>query len=495
MELTPTERIKLNTAIVNAAKTGQPLSGELQSLYNRAAQFETTKKQRSVADLQKEFVQRYFSGGEGFDVQPITLHDAAHQFANIQPSRRGELQQQIVDVYGVQNLHKRGMTGFVNAAMPDFLSGKNPEDINPYLFDQPITIPDEVSEGLANLSEYLERESYGPGEYPSRPNDPGKFLVPKITEKEIQELAKRGKEFYSQIGNEARKKINANQIFVPPGNVVFPFITDAESGQQVKILASPEAAAIHKNPEKIQIKGGYDKPNALPYGPITQFMNPPLELRGLEKPDGRWDLYNKTKNDDYIPDPGDTPYETKRFFAPAKETFYGKSYPDFEKILAPTALNRARLTNLIGTATGAGADVAGSVPLFDPGFRQAVEQGNVKEAAKRVATDYAVGAATAPVIGLGAGALNQVSPVAARAVTGALGAARLANPIAVASQLGGSSPITPRVAAAEAAQLKEKIKLAQAARARGSRWKFPTPFGTLAIPELGFSETGGFFFP
>jgi len=161
------------------------------------------KKRRSVADLQKEFVQRYFSGGKGFDVQPITLHDAAHQFANIQPSQRGELQQQILDVYGAQNLHKLGMTGFVNAVMPDILSGENPEnnemgfaEIDPYLFKKPVTTPDEVATGLKNLSSYLERESYEPTRIS---NDPGTFLVPKITDEEIKELAQRGREFYSQV--------------------------------------------------------------------------------------------------------------------------------------------------------------------------------------------------------------------------------------------------------------------------------------------------------
>lgn len=450
------------------------------------------KKRRSVADLQKEFVQRYFSGGEGFDVQPITLHDAAHQFANIQPSQRGELQQQILDVYGAQNLHKLGMTGFVNAVMPDILSGKNPEDIDPYLFNKPITTPDEVATGLKNLSSYLERESYEPTKIS---NDPGTFLVPKITDKEIKELTQRGREFYSQVGTQAQKRINAGQITKPSSDVLFPFIKNQETGEQTKILASPEAAAIHKNPEKIQIKGGYDRPNALPYGPITQFMNPPLELRGLEKERGGWELYKKTQDPGDIPDPGDDPYETKQFFAPSEEKFYGKAYPDFEKILAPTALNRARLVNIMRPTTTAAADVAGSIPLFDPGFRQAVDRGDIKEAAKRVATEYAVGTVAAPVVGLGVGALNQISPVAARVVTGALGAARVANPIAVTSQLGGSARITPRVAKAEQQQIKTQIQRAQAARARGPRWKFPTPFGTVSLPELGISESGGLFFP
>ena len=139
-------------------------------------------------------------------------------------------------------------------------------------------------------------------------------------------------------------------------------------------------------------------------------------------------------------------------------------------------------------------DVAGSVPLFDPAFRQAVEQGNMGEAARRVGTEYAAGLATAPVVGLGMGVLNQISPRAAMLATGALGAARVANPIAVVSQLGGSAKPTPAAAAAEQAAGKAQLLRAEAARKRGGKWNFPTPFGRVTIPELGLSEAGGLFF-
>jgi hypothetical protein len=35
---------------------------------------------------------------------------------------------------------------------------------------------------------------------------------------------------------------------------------------------------------------------------------------------------------------------------------------------------------------------------------------------------------------------------------------------------------------------------AEAARKRGGKWKFPTPFGQVTIPEFGLSESGGLFF-
>jgi hypothetical protein len=89
------------------------------------------------------------------------------------------------------------------------------------------------------------------------------------------------------------------------------------------------------------------------------------------------------------------------------------------------------------------------------------------------------------------GVLQRVAPQAARVATGALGVARTANPIAVTSQLGGSSRINPQ---ADKAAIQSQFQRAEAARKRGGKWKFPTPFGTLRIPELGISEAGGLFF-
>jgi hypothetical protein len=148
----------------------------------------------------------------------------------------------------------------------------------------------------------------------------------------------------------------------------------------------------------------------------------------------------------------------------------------------------------IGAGFRAVTDVAGAVPLFDPAFRQAIEKGNIGEAAKRVGVEYATGLAAAPVVGLGVGALNQISPRAAMLATGALNTARIANPIAVVSQLGGSVKQTPAAAAAEQVAGKAQLLRAEAARKRGGKWGFPTPFGRVTIPELGLSEAGGLFF-
>jgi DNA-binding ferritin-like protein len=162
----------------------------------------------------------------------------------------------------------------------------------------------------------------------------------------------------------------------------------------------------------------------------------------------------------------------------------------YDKLFA-IAKNRGSLRNIIKGATTATTDIAGAIPLFDPEFRQAVEKGDVRKAATQVAKEYATGVVAAPVIGMGVGALNQVAPRAARIVAGGLNAARTVNPIAVVSQLGGSSKINKK---ADEQAAKSQLLRAEAARKRGGKWKFPTPFGTLQIPELGLSEAGGLFF-
>lgn len=148
----------------------------------------------------------------------------------------------------------------------------------------------------------------------------------------------------------------------------------------------------------------------------------------------------------------------------------------------------------LGAGFNTASNIAVSVPLFDPEFRQATEQGDLGKAAKIVAKEYAIGAAAAPIIGMGAGALSKLGPQAARVVAGGLGVARAANPIAVVSQLGGSSKITPRQEAYENQLRETKFKQAEAARKRGGKFKFPTPFGQVTIPEFGISEAGGLFF-
>lgn len=146
----------------------------------------------------------------------------------------------------------------------------------------------------------------------------------------------------------------------------------------------------------------------------------------------------------------------------------------------------------IRTGVGATTDLTGAIPLFDPEFRQAVEQGNVRKAATQAAKEYATGIVTAPVVGAGLGVAQRLAPrTAAAIIPAAATALRVANPVAVVSQLGGSSKINP---AADKKAAQAQLQRAEAARKRGGKWKLPTPFGSLTIPELGISEAGGLFF-
>jgi hypothetical protein len=153
------------------------------------------------------------------------------------------------------------------------------------------------------------------------------------------------------------------------------------------------------------------------------------------------------------------------------------------------ALNRVR--GAIRTGANVTTDIAGSVPLFDPEFRSAIERGDMGEAVKRVGIDYAVGTATAPVVGMAAGTLQRLAPqVAARALPAVAGATRIGNPVAVVSQIGGDSRQSQAqvVAAQQAAE--RQLNRAREARQRGGRWGV----GPLRLPELGISEAGGLLF-
>ena len=151
-----------------------------------------------------------------------------------------------------------------------------------------------------------------------------------------------------------------------------------------------------------------------------------------------------------------------------------------------------KVKQAIKTGFNAATDLTGSVPLFDPEFRQAVEQGDVRKAATQVAKEYATGLVAAPVVGAITGFAQRLAPATTAAVLPvAANTLRVANPLAVVSQLGGSSKINKK---ADEQAAKSQLARAEAARRRGGKWKFPTPFGTLRIPELGLSEAGGLFF-
>jgi hypothetical protein len=567
---------------------------------------QTPKRLRSIQDLQNTFIGNWFPGGDAFPEQIIKLHDAAHQWSNVNPMSRGELQQQIVDVTGAQLLEQTlGAQGFVNATR----GGASP-------------ITAEALQGridaLQETSREVEKRSlFGESALGETINSPARFLFPALEANEIKELQKRGREFYGQVGQNYIQQIQAGRIPETSGTQLTELKFTPQPNVTVDFPVNPRALAIHENPNLLKVKGGYDVPGKLSYGPIKQFMNSPLEIM-VDAPDWAYagreyltkeafpaiqemypgntanqiqkrikerEKYSGKYGGIIIDDLGELEYITNRAKIPSnysKEQFAADykgfdptqvqsgSDKDFDRYIQymedqdramrghslepddayykrleneqlkgfnvqanqlpykPTtytaakhgfsgndteftqssalanpslqhaydklfaiAKKRGSLRNIIKGATTATTDITGAIPLFDPEFRQAVEKGDVRKAATQVAKEYATGVVAAPVIGMGVGALNQVAPRAARIVAGGLNAARTVNPIAVVSQLGGSSKINKK--ADEQAATSQLLR-AEAARKRGGKWKFPTPFGTLQIPELGLSEAGGLFF-
>lgn len=494
---------------------------------------------RSIQDLQNTFTGNWFPGGDALPEQITKIHDAAHQWANINPTLRGELQQTIVDMAGTGLLaDKLNAVGFVNQPRkPPFLNKTNVE-----LAD--LAIDQIVKEGNLLAKRSLFGITPALGQAYTEFNNPGRFVVPSVKEKEISELKKRGQEFYSKVGDIYQTKKQAGKINIPVGEDIVNMDFSPSPGIQSFIPANTVARSIHENPKLFKIEGGYDALENFSYGPIEQRLNSPLEIT-VDQPDwayagkeflnkyvfptiqkeipgnkqeninerilnrviaakkyggflidGEYGQSEKDQLNQFKTQASEVPYRpTSDVEFSASEILTKPGMQSAYDALFATAKNRGNLRNIIKGAASSVADIAGSVPLFDPAFRQAVEEGNVGKAAKQIGTEYVVGTAAAPAAGMAVGALNQVAPRAAKAVVGGLNLARRANPIAVVSQLGGSARITPKVAAAEKMQVKEQIKRAQDARKRGGRWKFPTPFGTLTIPELGISESGGLFFP
>lgn len=161
-----------------------------------------------------------------------------------------------------------------------------------------------------------------------------------------------------------------------------------------------------------------------------------------------------------------------------------------------------QIRQAVRTGSSAAADLAGSVPLFDPQFRQAVERGDVRKAGEQLVKEYVAGAVAAPVVGAGTGVLQRLAPQAAARVLPVLaGAARVGNPVAVASQLGGNRRpsvrqtaeerrLDPGAFGAQGPSANPQLLRAEAARRRGGRWKV----GPWTLPELGLTEAGGLFF-
>ena len=451
--------------------------------------------QKSVLDLAQEFVKGY-----ALDIQPelergpFAIHDAGHRQANIPATVYGEVLQNVHDkaafdkLYGANLIQgtpsqygegaREGFSSpFVNySSMPDledFYKRKEnyiSQGVDPKLFEPGGELAFDVDvnkkitvgqQGLTNVVNVVQN-AFNKGIKGVNENisdyDPEQGFMPHVSLRNMHRVEPedlntariRGETFADNLFKGYQEAVEKKE-YIPQRKVINNMVQAADFAD----------AAMQG---QLKIDKGFSDEGIFPFkNKIDALSNPPAAINRFQLPGIKPDAF------------------TNDALKLANDARYARTVN--------------RLANTIGSGFNTTTDIAGSVPLFDPEFRQATEQGNLRKAAKIVAKEYAIGTATAPIIGMGAGALSRLGPQAARVVAGGLGVARAANPIAVVSQLGGSSKITPRQEAYENQLRETKFKQAEAARKRGGKWTFPTPFGRITIPELGISETGGIYYP
>ena len=151
----------------------------------------------------------------------------------------------------------------------------------------------------------------------------------------------------------------------------------------------------------------------------------------------------------------------------------------------PSTRAGASFRNVSPLRTGSTAAFA----LYSPEVFESLEKGKPIEAITKAGFSLGAGAMMDMAAkGAAVQAARQGVVLPARALAAVT---PLATPVGVSLMLGGSTPINKK---ADQLAGQAQLQRAEAARRRGGRWKFPTPFGTVTVPELGISEAGGLFF-
>lgn len=147
----------------------------------------------------------------------------------------------------------------------------------------------------------------------------------------------------------------------------------------------------------------------------------------------------------------------------------------------------AKGVGAVGTGFRAAGNALSALPLMDPEFQEAFDKRQGKRAAALTARDAGIQAVGQYGTAAAAGALQRSAPAAASRVLPAVAAAgNVAGGLTWATLAPGSAPVN-RVTDRQAAEAQKNR--ARAAQERGGRWRI----GSLTIPDLGISESGGLF--
>lgn len=422
---------------------------------------------RSLAELQGEFTEKFFPGGEAFTQPIIRLHDAAHQWSNIAPTGRGEAQQGIIDQEGTWQLrNSTGADGFANEAPnpPSWTAGDRNKEFDKYMERHRNVLNRRAKD--ANKGGNLSFEEK---------NSPERRFIPEFDKREMGELRKRGREFYGQVEEEWKKTLSPKdweriEFEGDDSKRVHKFDFSPDGVFQTHIPVNDSAADIHNSGEKIRVRGGYDLEGGLPYGPVMQNMNPPVH-KGVDLEEYRkaaTEIIKRDLNSQYsarVPgSQGVLRSRTKRQldslersnndfgFIPkmiynqkgwedVKDRFVSGDFIPIERVgsagmesiqelpktdgaltAATNAIAHDRVRSAVRTGTARAGAFAGAMPFTDEGTWRLAGEGEYGEAAKRVALETAAGLAASPVVGMGAGVLQRLVPAAAPVVLGVAGA-------------------------------------------------------------------------
>lgn len=454
-----------------------------------------SQKRTSVLKLGEEFVKPY-----GLDVQPplesgpFAIHDAGHRFSNVPATVYGELLENVADHAALDKLYASGAVhgypGYYGAGLgpgtPDYSRFVNyggmpdREDFtlrklqaiemgaNPKVFEpgQEFSWDNKLARSLQANQDNLSRvfgmadRSFKKGDLDFMDGgefdwDQGFMPTPQtrntraISDRDVGTARIRGEKYADELIQGYQRAVDEGRHVPRRGT----------AGGAIHASDLSDAAMSGK----LEIGRGWADEGIFPYEDrISALSNPPARIP---------DTYDKGM--------------VTRFAEDAR---------------AARALNRVK--GAVASGFNTTTELAGSVPLFDPEFRQAVERGDVRKAGEQVAKEYLAGTAAAAVMGLGTGVAARVAPQTTAAVLPVVaGAARITNPVGVVSQLGGSAKPSQRQQSVERQQdpgaygaqgpsANPQLLKAEAARRRGSRWKV----GPFEIPELGISEAGGLFY-
>jgi hypothetical protein len=455
-----------------------------------------SQKRTSVLKLGEEFVKPY-----GLDVQPplesgpFAIHDAGHRFSNVPATVYGELLENVTDHAALDKLYASGAIHGYPAYYGTKFAGPGTPDYSRFVnYGGMPDREDFTQRKLQTIEMGADPKVFEPGQEFSWDNKLAQALQANQDELSrvfgmAERSFKKGDLDFMDGG-----EFDWDQGFMPtPQTRNTRAISDRDVGT-ARIRGEKYADELIQGYQRAVDEGRYTPRRGTAGGAIHASDLSDAAMSGKLEIDRGW------------ADEGIFPYEDKISALsnpPARipDTYEKGMVTRFaEDARAARALNRVK--GAVTSGFNATADLAGSVPLFDPEFRQAVERGDVRKAGEQIAKEYLGGTAAAAVMGLGAGAASRLAPQTTAAVLPAVvGATRIANPVAVVSQLGGSTKPSQRQQSIERQQdpaafgaqgpsANPQLLKAEAARRRGGRWKI----GPFTVPELGLSEAGGFLF-